>query len=218
MRRLTYSGSPRLTLTSMVAAVVFLSPTVAPSQTPEWMNFTSGADVCALADDGDYLWVGGGGLTKLNKATGEMAFYNSANSGLPDNAVHSLGVDSRGDLWIGTEGGLAKFDGESWEVYDTGNSGLPGNWVWSLALDAQGDLWIGTSEDGLARFDGENWQGYRSWNSGLPDNCVSSLAFDAQGNLWIGTEGGLAKFDGDNCRCMTRPTPDCRVTRSALLL
>jgi sugar lactone lactonase YvrE len=124
--------------------------------------------------------------------------YDTGNSGLPDNGVSSLAVDSQGNLWIGTKGGLAKFDGARWEVYTRSNSGLPDNWVSSLAVDLQGNLWIGTYEGGLARFDGENWAVYKTGNSGLPDNWVLSLAVDSQGNLWIGTEGGLARFGGES--------------------
>ena len=119
------------------------------------------------------------------------------NSGLPSSWVGSLAFDAQGNLWIGTGGGLARFDGERWEVYDTGSSGLPDNRVLSLAVDFQGSLWIGTAR-GLARFDGKSWQVYDTGNSGLPGDLVRSLALDAQGNLWIGTARGLAKFDGES--------------------
>ena len=151
MNRFAYSGLFALTLASIIAALVFLFPVAARSQNPEWMNFYSGERVCALADDGEYLWAGGVGLTRLNKATGEMVFYNKVNSELPSNYVTALAIDAQGNLWIGTwGGGLARFDGVSWKVYNTSNSGLPNNAVWALAIDAQGNKWIGTWGGGLA--------------------------------------------------------------------
>ena len=126
----------------------------------------------------------------------EWMSFTSGNSGLPVGGVLALAFDSQGNLWIGTEGALTKFDGARWEVYHSGNSGLPDDWVESLAIDSQGNLWIGTW-GGLAKFDGARWEVYHSENSGLPDNWVWSLAVDFWGDLWIGTwEGGLATFDG----------------------
>ena len=47
-------------LVSIFFCIIFLSHTVAFSQNPEWINLTSGSDILALVDDGNYLWVGGG--------------------------------------------------------------------------------------------------------------------------------------------------------------
>ena len=42
-------------------------------------------------------------------------------------------IDSLANTWIGTSGGLARFDGTIWTVYNTSNSGLPENSVKSIA-------------------------------------------------------------------------------------
>ena len=175
------------------------------SQNPEWINFTAGNYVGAIAVEGNYIWVGtSGGLVKIDRTTGNMTFYNRANSGLPSNWVWSIAIDGQGNKWIGTGGGgLAKFDGVNWTVYNTGNSGLPDNDVNAIAIDGQGNKWIGTGwigiyGGGLAKFDGARWTVYNTSNSGLPSNDVLAIAIDGQGNKWIGTGGGLAKFDGVN--------------------
>ena len=169
-----------------------------------WRNLMPGANVNAIADDGNYIWIGeiGGGLTRLSKTTGKMVFYDEANSGLPDNDVWSLARDARGNLWIGTYGGgLAQFDGTTWRVYDTGNSGVPSTTVLTLAVDAYEDIWVGTRDGGLAQFDREDWRVYNAGNSVLSDNWISALAADAQGSIWVGTrDGGLAQFDGEDWR------------------
>ena len=80
-----------------------------------------------------------------------MTFYNRSNSGLPDNRVIALAVDSAGNKWIGTfGGGLAKFNGTDWEVYNTQNSGLPHDRILDIAIDPVGNKWIGTKGGGLA--------------------------------------------------------------------
>jgi hypothetical protein len=128
----------------------------------------------------------------------EWIVYNTSNSGLPDNSVSAIAIDAQGNKWIGTLGGLAKFDGANWRVYNTYNSGLPSNIVYAIAIDGQGNKWIGTGAGGLAKFDGVNWTVYNIFNSGLPNNWVLAIAIDGQGNKWIGTVRGLAKFDGVN--------------------
>jgi ligand-binding sensor domain-containing protein len=133
---------------------------------------------------------------KLDKTTEEMTFYNSANSGLPHNEVYALARDGSDNIWMGTWGGLAKFDGSNWTVYNTSNSGLPHNAVRALAIGGS-NIWMGTYYGGVAKFDGTNWTVYNTSNSGLPDNLILSLAIDGS-NIWIGTWGGLAKFDGTN--------------------
>jgi hypothetical protein len=45
--------------------------------------------------------------------------------------VWAIAIDGQGNKWIGTYGGLAKFDGVNWTVYKTSNSGLPDNYRWT---------------------------------------------------------------------------------------
>jgi ligand-binding sensor domain-containing protein len=177
--------------------LVFIS-SFSLSQTQEWIVFTSGKYINCLADEGQYLWVGTtGGLVKLNKTTGEFIIYNKGNSKLPNNRALAIAIDGQGNKWIGTYGGLAKFDGVNWTVYNTSNSDLPSDTVFAIAIDGQGNKWIGTYR-GLVKFDGVNWTVYNTSNSKLPDNYVRAIAIDGGGNKWIGTSGGLAKFDGVN--------------------
>ncbi|MDD5529624.1 MAG: two-component regulator propeller domain-containing protein [bacterium] len=142
-----------------------------------WTNYTNAKYAQAIADSGNELWIGTytSGIIKMNKTTGEMTFYNHANSGLPDNEVWALVIEgTTGDIWIGTYSGLAKFDGTNWTVFNTSNSGLPHNEVRALAIEGN-NIWIGTYGGGLAKFDGTNWTVFNSSNYGLPSNGVSAL-------------------------------------------
>ena len=169
------------------------------AQNTEWILFSNGDNVYSTVFDEDNVWVGtNGGLVKLNKTTGEKTFYNTFNSGLPNQYVINLTIDVSGNKWIGTYQGLAKFNGTNWTIYNIDNSGLPDDYISSLAIDESGNKWIGTYQ-GLAKFNGTNWTIYNISNSGLPDNIVTSIAIDGSGNKWIGTYySGLAKFDGTN--------------------
>ncbi len=124
------------------------------TQDPEWINYNYGGAVTALAEEGDYMWVGTtGGLVKIDQATGETDFYDPINSDLPHSHVTQVVVDEAGLKWIGTEvGGLASFDGTSWVVYNQVNSGLLNNTILDIAIDSNGTKWIGSYWGGLVSF------------------------------------------------------------------
>jgi ligand-binding sensor domain-containing protein len=74
--------------------------------------------------------------------------------------VHDFLFDSRGVLWIGTEGysfstvkvGLVAISGKDTAIYNQDNSGFPGYFASALVEDARGNIWVGTWEKGLAVF------------------------------------------------------------------
>ncbi len=137
-------------------------------------------------------------ITCTSFAQPAWTIYNTTNSGLPQNSVRSIAFDSSCVTWVGTDFGLASFDGNSWTTYFTSTSNIPDNSIRSLAVDHQNNLWVGTLSGGLAKFDGTNWTVFNTSNSGLPDDFVKCLEVDILNNLWIGTIGGLAYFDGTN--------------------
>jgi len=132
---------------------IILLPVALTAQAPEWVHFTSG-HIDWLADEGNYLWIGtgGGGLVKLDKRTGEFVIYASWNSGLPDNDVEAITIDGSGNKWIGTHGGLAKFDGTNWTVYNWSNSPLPSNEVYCLGSAENGLCGVAFIVESVAKF------------------------------------------------------------------
>ncbi len=117
--------------------------------------------------------------------------------GLPDGRVQALLQTHDGYLWLGTEQGLVRFDGEHFTVFDHVNTpALVKDDCRLLAEDAEGSLWIGTS-DGLVhevrgRFirvipaaAGKRW--ISDWIESL---CASRL-----GGVWVGSDDSLARID-----------------------
>ena len=108
-------------------------------------------------------------------------------NGLPQNTVQALVQTQDGFIWLGTEVGLVRFDGNSFQVFDQntnlGVSGplLPGNDVRCLLETPDGALWIGTG-DGLARWKDGGVTTFTT-KDGLPDNRIEHL--DPQGNSGI---------------------------------
>jgi len=76
------------------------------AQNPQWINYTNGDNIQALAIEGNTVWAGTtGGLVGHDKTTGEQVFFNKANSGLPANHVTSIAIDQSGTKWVGTKVG-----------------------------------------------------------------------------------------------------------------
>ncbi len=114
--------------------------------------------------------------------------------GLPNNSVKCLKVDLTGNLWIGTQAGLSKFNGSVFTNYST-IDGLPNNIIKALSFDAIGNVWIGT-QLGLSKTNSSGFVNYFVAN-GLPSNNISALATTLSGDIWIGTStAGISKYNG----------------------
>jgi signal transduction histidine kinase/ligand-binding sensor domain-containing protein len=126
-------------------------------------------------------------------ALGHQAW--SSENGLPQNGVHQILQTHDGYLWIGTEGGVARFNGIQFTVFNQeNNAAFTSNDTCCLAEDRSGVLWIGTS-DGLLQYAGGEFRRYTTAD-GLPSSVVLSLAPTADGYLLVLTSGGLARYDG----------------------
>ncbi len=116
--------------------------------------------------------------------------------GLPQNSVNALLQDHDGYLWIGTYGGLARFDGERFKFFGSADvPGLGSVGITSLYESRPGVLWVGTAGGGLARLDHGVLTTYTE-RDGLPSGFIDSIRGDPEGNVWIKTSGGLARFAG----------------------
>jgi signal transduction histidine kinase/ligand-binding sensor domain-containing protein len=103
--------------------------------------------------------------------------------GLPQDTIRAIVQTPDGYLWLGTDEGLARFDGYEFSVFNRDRGGLPGNSVTSLAASADGTLWIGTN-NGLARYRDRSFRSFGT-KDGLPDNGISALVAARDGSLWI---------------------------------
>src|SRR5688572_9945552 len=73
-------------------------------------------------------------------------------NGLPQNDVKVVQTRD-GYLWVGTNGGLARFDGIHFTIFDTGATPeLKSNRIRALLEDRDGNLWIGTENGGLTKY------------------------------------------------------------------
>src|SRR5258706_10751677 len=75
--------------------------------------------------------------------------------GLPENTVQAFVQTPDNYLWIGTSGGLGRFDGAGFLLFDRGNTpAIRENSVFCLTVARDGSLWMGTDGRGLLRYRG----------------------------------------------------------------
>jgi signal transduction histidine kinase/sugar lactone lactonase YvrE len=115
--------------------------------------------------------------------------------GLPQNSVKAIVQTRDGYLWLGTWGGLARFDGVHFTIFNRANTpGLRDSRITALAEDAEGNLWIGTAAGGLIRLKNGVFEAYRSEDDTSYEERsrwqIRSIARSRDGALWIGTSGG----------------------------
>jgi signal transduction histidine kinase/ligand-binding sensor domain-containing protein len=133
----------------------------------------------------------------------------SQEHGLPQDTIRAIAQTTDGYLWLGTDEGLARFDGYEFAIFDKSSGDLPGNSITALAAAPDGSLWIGTS-NGLTCYRDKKFRTYTT-TQGLPDNAITALVADHAGTLWFVAGVYLGRYrDGRFTRLA--PGPDLPVT------
>lgn len=116
--------------------------------------------------------------------------------GLPQRAVVALLPASSGHLWIGTYGGLVRFDGDRFTVLTSPNTpGFQDSSATALCEDDGGALWIGHESGGLTRLAGGVFEVMRGGSA--TSGAVKALGVDARGELWeVAERAGLRRGCG----------------------
>lgn len=161
------------------------------------------------------IWVGtfGGGLNRYDEIREHVTSYRNDRANphsLADNNVRAIHRDGSGNLWIGTDKGLDKYDAVRYEFdhfpYKAPDPRTPGEpTLWKIMSriceDVTGKLWMGT-DHGLLEFDRgkETFKPYVNEpgnRESLPGNFVLDVCREkTTGLVWIGTyEGGLSCYD-----------------------
>jgi len=170
------------------------------SYSQEWVNYTNGNDIQCIFIDKNEAWVGTarGGLVKVDVNDYKTVFYNKANSGLPDNQIRAIQIDSLGRKWIATARGIAIFDGNNWEIMNNLNSILPSENISNIFIH-KSNIWISSYSGGsLSHYNGVDWKVYDNKILAEFDNPIFSMAIDSNNVTWIGTNQELLKYEDGN--------------------
>jgi ligand-binding sensor domain-containing protein/signal transduction histidine kinase len=116
-------------------------------------------------------------------------------NGLPANAIYAIAQTKDGYLWLGTPGGLVRFDGNEFQLFDLSKSSkVPSTIVTSLATSKDGGLWLGLEHGAFGYCDGRTVSllGKAEWG-GLNLNTHSILE-SSDGDVWVAAETMAARL------------------------
>jgi len=113
--------------------------------------------------------------------------------GLPYLSIRALLQTTDGYLWVGTRGGLARYDGAVFKAFTSASQPqLKDDGILSLCEDREGRIWIGTNR-------GVVWYAHGEWSrpalaNGLDADRISVLFCDKDGSMLIGGSEGLFRY------------------------
>ena len=152
-----------------------------------------------------WLLAGGEGARALDPGRGLNGYGHQVwrtDSGLPQNTVHALLQSRDGYVWVGTDGGLVRFDGVDFAVFDVENTPqFRSNTVYDLLEDQAGTVWISTAA-GLLSYHRGAFAAY-STGEGLPSDTVWFSYQDSRRRLWAMTAAGPAWLDGKSFKAVS---------------
>lgn len=123
--------------------------------------------------------------------------YNFVNWTVEDGLVQSqssfICQDQYRQLWIGTEGGISRFDGKKFITY-TIQDGLPANHINTMLSDLKGNMWIGT-DNGLCVYDGKTFKSFKA-----SSNNILQIQQNKNGTIYALDNYNLVSLAGDTLK------------------
>lgn len=157
-----------------------------------------------MVKDSNILWIAfWNGLVKYNLSNRRYDIIKDSkdSTGLCSKGIRCIFLDSDGDLWIGTEGGLnRKMQDKNYFIHYQSSSinknSLVCNSVSTICEDKNGIIWIGTS-GGLNAFN-KKTNLFKSYNikDGLLEDNLSSIEIQNDQTIWVSNDiGGISHLD-----------------------
>jgi len=141
--------------------------------------------------------------------------HYSRENGLISNEVNDITFDSKGFLWIATNNGIDRFDGQRF-IHFTHNPSDPkticGSKVTRIAFDGKNTIWAGTLNKGLIRINTQTFEVHNQFQSdqhnSISDNQITAFEIDSKGTVWLSPNArGLDHVDTKTGRITNyRPT------------
>jgi ligand-binding sensor domain-containing protein/signal transduction histidine kinase len=128
-----------------------------------------------------------GTKTNVEIEPGKRASILTIGKELPGTRIQTLFADREGGLWIGTNGGLVRWESGKLEHLPVTDP-LSTASVLSLMEDHEGNIWVGTETGGLHILRDERFRNVGA-REGLSSDAATTVVEDSAGTLWVGTTG-----------------------------
>jgi signal transduction histidine kinase/ligand-binding sensor domain-containing protein len=137
---------------------------------------------------GGRVWIGTRDVGLYSVKGGVLA---SVAVPLPDRKINCLLAVDEHDLWIGTDAGIARWNGSASASLSVPS--IPGsNQTLAMIRDREGHIWVGTAR-GLLRLDG-NGAVLADERDATSGGAITALFEDREGNVWVGGARGIERF------------------------
>ncbi|MCX6312421.1 MAG: PAS domain S-box protein [Bacteroidetes bacterium] len=127
----------------------------------------------------------------------------SVKNGLPQAHINCVFQDAAGFIWIGTEAGASRFDGQEFETYDASN-GLRGNEVTAITETSHGILLA--TDSGVAVYFQGKFKFYKS-ESGKDFSRIYTFFTGLANENLMATDKGLFRFEDGKYYHLNTGTP-----------
>jgi diguanylate cyclase (GGDEF)-like protein len=122
--------------------------------------------------------------------------------GLLHPVVKALAEDRDGFIWVGTQGGLSRYDGYRFRNFlhrENDPTSLPSNVISDLAADGRGRLWVASYSGDVSRFDPvtDHFRLFPEPAGQRPRGGIAAMIGDGGNGVWVGTSAGLEHIDGE---------------------
>ena len=119
--------------------------------------------------------------------------------GLTQNTVTALAQDTQGYVWVATQGGLHRYDGQRYLPYrhnPRDAASLPDSHITAIALEGDKALWVGTYSEYLSRLDlaEGSIRRYAASAASHPHRQVMAV-LPHRGHVWVATVAGLERLE-----------------------
>ncbi len=161
-----------------------------------WTDYYNYSDIFVTTVDGEgKVWLG----TRYSGVYVYDTSWTQYDASLPDSYINAIEYDSDNNVWVGTNDGVAKYDGSSWSSWTYSNSDLPDYEVLSISFDDSNNKWFATNDKGAVKFDGNsNWTIYEQTNSSISDNNVAAVYVSNDNKKWIGAKDSLNIYENSS--------------------
>lgn len=118
----------------------------------------------------------------------------SLKEGLTQSQVRTLYQDKNGFIWVGTLGGISKFDGRNFESFNR-QDGLLNNQI-SAFLELENGVILAGSSGSVSKIFSSKVESFVFEND-LSESAVNAMFSDENGKVWIGTENGICFLENN---------------------
>ncbi len=148
------------------------------------------------------IWIGtfGQGIFKYNAISKTFKRFSvDNNNAISSDLVRSICIDSKQNVWVGTEKGLNRIDEDDIVTTFFYDEKLQyGDDILCVYEDSQNSLWVGTKSKGLFRYNGISFNSINLEVNNSKISAIHSVLEGYDNKLWISTNQGLVHYDNSN--------------------